>query len=251
MEAGLAGEHEVPIQIVPDLSRYHRQTLLQTSDGLKEVDFKGHFHPNELVRKIGREIVQMGYRLEVEHLDITKTPVGSRTGQFLGVIHGTTSVTVDPAGRYSYLATGRFAGALLVGLVTLLFIFVNLWVGLVGLGLSVALIIFRHQLFGRVFTYAGELKTELIVGIPGEMYEDFRREEQVPISTNASAMISRRVSGFWVYNQPKEREIRERAKGKDEPDPEWDLNFRSRIAKSKIDMEKLVRKVEAERGAIL
>lgn len=61
----------------------------------------------------------------------------------------------------------------------------------------------------------------------------------------------RRVSGFWVYKQPKDREIRDKARGKDELDPEWDLNFRSRIAKSKIDMEELVQKVEAEREAIL
>ena len=248
MEAGLAS---VPTQIIPDLSRYQRQTLLQTTDDLKEVDFKGHFHPNELVRKIGREIVQMGYHLEVEHLDITKTPVGSKTGQFLGVVHGTTSVNVDPAGRYVYLAMAPFVAALAFAFVVLLLGLLNFWIIIAGVAFLVGFVVFRKQLFGRSFIYAGDLKMELIVGIPGEMYEDFRREEQVPISTNASAMISRRVSGFWVYNQPKEREIREKEIGTDEADPEWDLNFRSRIAKSKIDMEELVQKVEATREAIL
>lgn len=231
--------------------RYSRQSLLDDSDAMSEVDFKGHFHPNELVRKVGRALVQMGYHLDEEELRIDKTPVGKSTGQFLGVAHGTTKTEVNPAGYYSYLWTTALGISLLIAVGLLALAFIHIALLSVGLAIFILLLIYRDRIFRREFAYGGELKADLIVGIPGEIYEDFRREEKIPISTSASAMIARKVKGYWTYDNPNHQEIRGREQGVDEVSEEWERLYQKRIQAVKGDMENLIRKMEAERDALL
>lgn len=232
-------------------ARYSRQSLLDDSDAMSEVDFKGHFHPNELVRKVGRDLVQMGYHLDVEELEIDKTPVGRSTGQFLGVVHGTTKTEVNPAGYYSYLWTQALGISLLIAVGLLALAFIHIVLISVGFAIFVLLIVYREKLFRREFAYGGEIRADLMVGLPGEIYEDFRKDEKIPITTSASAMIARKVKGYWTYDQAWHREIRDREQGVDEVSEEWERLYRRRLETVKEDMEHLVRKMEAERDAML
>ncbi len=231
--------------------RYSRQSLLDDSDAMSEVDFKGHFHPSELVRKVGRVLVEMGYHLDVEELKIDKTPVGRSTGQFLGVVHGTTITEVNPAGHYSFLWTAALGISVLIAVGLLALAFINIALIGVGLAIFVFLIVYRDKLFRREFAYGGELKADLIVGLPGEIYEDFRKDEKIPISTSASAMIARKVKAYWTYEKPWHKEVRNREQGADEVSEEWEQLYRERIKAVKGDMENLIGKMEAERDALL
>lgn len=189
--------------------------------------------------------------MKVEDLDIQKTPVGTSTGQFLGVVHGTTEVQVNPAGRYTYLWMEPFVVSVVVTILLLGLYLIHpayLSVGLISL---ILLVIFREKLFGREFTYGGEIKTDLVVAIPGEIYEDFRREEKIPISTNASAMVAWRLNGYWTYEDPKHLSMREIGDDRDYLSPEWWHEFKSRKQKVRKDMEVLVAKMEASKDALL
>lgn len=234
-----------------DLSQYSRQVLLETAVPVKEVDFKGHFHPNELVRKVGREIVRMGYHIESEDLKIEKTPVGGSTGQFVGVVHGVAAKKVRNAGHYTYLWIEGFVAALLLGAsMSLLGLFDTLLI-LVGAAVVVLFVVFRENLFNREFTYDAEIRAELIVSMPGELYEDFRREERIPISTNASALVARRFWADWIFADPRHELIRQAGRGHDEDSGELLTESQVRMAKLEEDTQSLVRKMEAERDALL
>ncbi len=234
-----------------DPSSYSRQFLRENYKDVKEVDFRGHFHPTEIVRKTGRELAQMEYSLKVEDLDIQKTPVGTSTGQFLGVVHGTTEVQVYPAGRYGYLWMEPFVVSIIVTILLLgLYLIHPAYLG-VGLISLILLVIFREKLFGREFTYGGEIRTDLVVAIPGEIYEDFRRDEKIPISMNASAMVAWRLKGYWTYEDPKHLNMRIIGSDRDDLSPEWAHVFNSRRQKVRKDMEVLVAKMEAMRDALL
>ena len=237
---------------------YSRQSLLQGFDTIQEVDFNGHYHPNELVRKSSREMTVLGYGIRLEDLRIEKTPVGQSTGTFIGVVHGASQTNVLPAGRYDYTSYGATIafiglGSVLVALSllswsSLVAVVLPAWFALVaGVILIVVGIVFGAGFSRRSFVFNGRLVSELVVVISGEIYEDFRREEPMPISANASAIIASKLRGSNVYSAPEHARVVAAGRGQETMDPAWYREVAFWTSKTEDNLRLLVQRVEAAR----
>lgn len=240
---------------------FSRQSLIQSGHSVVEVDFEGHYHPSEALRKVSRALTEMEYQIQLEDLTMYKNPFGTSTGQFIGVVHAAAGTFVKPAGRFSYLWIEGLAAAITFGIFFIALgaiayliaqgVFLSAILSILGSVLTSLVVVFREPLFRREFLYGVEVRADLKVALPGETYEDFRKDERVPISTRASAIMASKLEAHVVFDLPKHAQIRAAGKGRDEATPQW--LYEDAFWKRKIqeNFDSLVRKVGLIKGELL
>ena len=193
---------------------YSRQALLRDFSGVREIDLEGNYHPAEITRKISREFTRLGFHILEENTDIRKNPVGQATGETFGHVRAGASHTVDPAGHVTYFNSGAF-GLVVALLAILIAVFILVGTispfavifGLLLIVLLIYIVVNREKFFGKFFTYPARIEVSFAVGIPGEIYEDFRPATRNPIRTNVSVIIAGRSSSVRLATPEQERWI--------------------------------------------
>lgn len=210
--AGQPGAYPVAYSMPDPRQTYSRQALLRDYTVIREIDLVGYYHPAEITRKISREFTRLGFHITEENTDIRKNPVGQATGETFGYLRAGASHNVNPAGHVSYFNSGAFAATiilliLLAGL-SLLGSALSAGLGIVGsllILVLVLIVVYRERLFRRSFAYSARIDVDFAVGIPGEIYEDFRADAKNPIRTNVSVIVAGKTTSVRITQGDQER----------------------------------------------
>lgn len=195
-----------------------RTEFLARFQVVREVDVKGHFHPNELRRKLARDFT--GFRLHVleDNGGVQKGAVGQATGTAWGMLRAGAGQPINPAARVEYVDRRLWLTITVVGFLSLLLSAswgfgrkdaVAAW-GFVLLAFVLVTLswIFGKRLFHRAFHIAARVDTELQVEIGGETYEDFRTGTNVPISSNLTVLVGGKTNTVSVTDARHDRILR-------------------------------------------
>lgn len=239
----------------PPSDSYSRQEVLRQYGPPKgvvtEVDVAGHFHPKELLRKVSRELTSMQYHIEEETVEILKSPVGQSTGEIHGHIKASHTQKVNPGGRFTYKNTDAFIMFLLIfllsGILLMFWHFLFLALAIIGV---IMLVVFQDALFRKEFTYPVTLVATIVISLPGEVYEDFRRTERVPMSTNVSVIIGGRVDITRNTSVEQEKSMIHR-KGRVEISPYYERSESFLWNKITENVNFLTQSIEAARDEFL
>jgi hypothetical protein len=158
---------------------------------------EGYYHPAEITRKISR---------------VVKNPVGQATGETFGYVHAGGSQEIYPAAHVKYFDSAAFYTivGLSIFLIILLLVFSTIIIpfaifALLNILVLVLVVVFRERFFRKDFVYAVRIDADFAIGIPGEVYEDFRANSKNPIRTNVSVIIAGRTKAIRRTNLNQEK----------------------------------------------
>jgi hypothetical protein len=176
---------------------FSRHDLLSRYEISREVDVKGHLHPNELRRKLARDVTRYGLLVIRDDGGVQRDAVGQATGIAWGVIDAGVSQVVSPGLHVSYLdekayrtAAGLLGVApILFGLLLAIATAAALILVVLGIVAIVLLTVYKEQLFRRSFYANARIDAAVRIQLQGEVYEDFRAGTNVPMSSNLAILL--------------------------------------------------------------
>lgn len=177
-----------------------RTAMLNSYDLVREIDVKGHFHPNELRRKLARDLTHSNLNVLEEEGIVQRESVGNATGLAVGHLRAGASQFIRPAGFGEYVDRKAWAAAVISAILGIgglggLFYLASRDSGVVALTgillvvVLVALAAAGKSLFRRRFEFNARIDSEVFLQVEGEMYEDFRASSNIPITSNLTLLV--------------------------------------------------------------
>lgn len=185
---------------------------------VREVDAKGHIHPNELRRKLGREFTGRGLHILGEGGGVQREAMGQAIGLAQGSIRAGASQLVRPAGFIDYVDVGVWSLATFAAFVLFfapavgLYIYRQETIALLLLATAVGVVIVLAAIGRSVFRRRSDINvridSEVEISIQGEAYEDFRSNRNIPISSNLALLIGGSVRPMKITTSKQDKVLR-------------------------------------------